>query len=271
MPEPLESVQLGPVDALDGAPEAELAAAWAPSVKDCGMGIASGAGEHAALVGRTFAAVIPRLRNQAASILAAAEILHEAVSEGRGQSLARLIHHEATRLDEHLANLQVLASLPQIKPARVEIIGLLQRVVAEYCETSDDLHVSIAGVEQLPLYVWGDAEALSLVFHRLLRNAREAMPLGGRVEISVARGEDVVRLRFSDGGPGLPCVAPEVLFAPLFTTHTGALGLGLALCRGILQRLDGDITAENMPDGGACIALYLRAADGGSLRRLRQT
>jgi signal transduction histidine kinase len=59
-----------------------------------------------------------------------------------------------------------------------------------------------------------------------------------------------VRLRIEDGGPGID--NPENLFVPFFTTKPGGSGIGLVLCRQIIENHGGSLTLSNLEgDGGA--------------------
>jgi len=86
----------------------------------------------------------------------------------------------------------------------------------------------------------------------LIRNAIDAMPGGGRVNIRVAvLGPEVV-VSVEDTGPGLP-IPVERVFEPFFTTkHPGqGTGLGLSICKEFVEHMGGTIAARNAPQGGA--------------------
>lgn len=113
---------------------------------------------------------------------------------------------------------------------------------------------------QLPP-VPGDPVLLEQVLLNLVLNSLQAMretPAGQRVvEIETRFVDGVVQVQVADRGPGIaPDVAPK-LFEPFFTTKADGFGLGLNICRTIIESLRGRLTFGNRPDGGAIFTLHL--------------
>ncbi len=113
----------------------------------------------------------------------------------------------------------------------------------------------------------GDPIQLQQVVMNLLLNAIEAMsaPDIRRREVTVRTAPDGaggVRASVEDTGPGLPPVDDATLFATFYTTKAAGMGMGLAICRSILQGHGGRIRAENRPGGGAAFRIELPAAGG---------
>jgi signal transduction histidine kinase len=97
-----------------------------------------------------------------------------------------------------------------------------------------------------------DAEQLRQVFINLVMNASQAMGGRGHLWIEGAPlGEGGVRLRVRDDGPGVPPEARRRIFEALFTTKAKGSGLGLALCRRIIERHGGTIDLEDTPAGAS--------------------
>ena len=112
--------------------------------------------------------------------------------------------------------------------------------------------------------VLADRIQIQQVMVNLMRNAIEVMSEGGtvrRLDIATAAGaDDQVEVTVADTGAGL---APEVakqLFQPFVTTKRKGMGLGLSICRTIVEAHGGKIWVESPPDGGTIFHFTLRAA-----------
>lgn len=101
--------------------------------------------------------------------------------------------------------------------------------------------------------VMASGPAIETVIMNLLLNARDAMKDGGVIRVTVGRSRAgaSATVTVADEGPGIPPEIRERVFEPFFTTKGQGLGLGLALCRSIVERYHGQIQAEH-PDGGGC-------------------
>ncbi|MBB3142349.1 sensor histidine kinase [Halomonas organivorans] len=114
------------------------------------------------------------------------------------------------------------------------------------------------------LPVLGDALRLEQLLTNLLRNALDALvPIERpRLAICLAADGESMTLRIADNGPGLDEAILSRLFDPFFTTKAvgDGLGLGLFICFGIVQDLEGRISAANLPQGGACFEVTLPLA-----------
>ena len=111
----------------------------------------------------------------------------------------------------------------------------------------------------------GDPVLLEQVVINLLRNALEAMidtPSDRRVvEIATARaGDGTLEVAVADGGPGVAPEAAARLFEPFFTTKAEGTGLGLNICRSIVEGHGGRIAMAPSPLGGALFRFTVRSA-----------
>ena len=112
--------------------------------------------------------------------------------------------------------------------------------------------------------VLADKVQVQQVVLNLMRNAVEAMADSQVRELCVESrplGEDQVEVLISDTGPGL---APEVLdrlFQPFVTTKAEGMGVGLSICRTIIEAHGGELSARNRPEGGAVFRFTLRSGD----------
>ena len=117
--------------------------------------------------------------------------------------------------------------------------------------------------------VLADRVQVQQVLVNLMRNAREAMQHSERRELTVEarpRPPDLIEIAVSDTGPGISDEVADRLFQPFVTTKATGMGVGLSICRTIVEAHGGRLTAERNADGGATFRLTLPAAHNGDLR-----
>ncbi len=107
-----------------------------------------------------------------------------------------------------------------------------------------------------PLTIEADHEQLRQVFLNLVLNSLDALPQGGAIQVTAAGG-DGVTITVADDGPGISSQPAEQIFEPYVSTKETGLGLGLAICRRIVEAHGGQITGSNGPAGGAVFSVRL--------------
>ena len=113
--------------------------------------------------------------------------------------------------------------------------------------------------------IMGHAARLEQVLINLINNARDAQCTA--VEVSAAlvidNGRRFVRLAVADNGSGIPAEVLPRLFNAFVTTKSSGkgTGMGLRICRRIVEEMDGRIAAANRPQGGAEFEILLPAAE----------
>jgi signal transduction histidine kinase len=109
-------------------------------------------------------------------------------------------------------------------------------------------------------HIRADANQLSQVLMNLLLNAAEATPEGGKITVAATKLTyvDMIEVRVTDTGCGIP---PDILahvFEPFFTTKRGrGTGLGLSICQAYVRSHDGEIRADSVVNHGTTITLTL--------------
>ena len=135
------------------------------------------------------------------------------------------------------------------------------RALVDGAVRASSIPAAIAVEIQLPpagLAVEVDPDQIRQVLVNLLTNAAQAMPSGGHIRVYAEAKQDgsAARLGVSDDGPGVPAEVRHRIFEALFTTKAKGSGLGLALCRRIMEAHGGTIDLE--PNGrGASFVLDL--------------
>ncbi|MFA9460912.1 GAF domain-containing protein [Thiohalorhabdus methylotrophus] len=118
--------------------------------------------------------------------------------------------------------------------------------------------------DDLP-YVSADPTLVQECLQNLVNNATEAMEDQAAPVVHItteSRADGLVEVRVRDSGGGLPEPMQENLDRPLYTTKPGGLGLGVAICRSVIEAHDGNLWATpNEPEPGTTFHFTLKAAD----------
>ena len=148
-----------------------------------------------------------------------------------------------------------------LKP--VEINSTLNTVLDMVLNTIPDtanIYLSLSN-EALP--VMGDALYLELLFKNILLNAFESISHDGSVVITSSNHDnDTVAVHIKDTGHGMSESELENIFEPFYTTKqkAGGTGLGLPICKYIVDQHNGSIEVSSTPDRGTVFSIYLPAA-----------
>lgn len=128
--------------------------------------------------------------------------------------------------------------------------------------------VRTALAERLPCVV-GDRVQLQQVILNLMINAFEAMSgAAGTHELLIGTATDAsggIQVSIQDTGPGIPSEAIERLFDPFYTSKPGGLGMGLSICRSIVETHDGRLWADNATPCGAVFKFVLPPGDAAAV------
>jgi signal transduction histidine kinase len=116
-----------------------------------------------------------------------------------------------------------------------------------------------------PRTVAADAHRLQQAFLNFALNAFRAMPGGGNLAVRLQRAAyskpEILRIDFEDEGCGIdPCYLDEI-FEPGFTTKAGSPGLGLSVCKKVIEEHGGSICVESSLEYGSTFTIYLAASE----------
>jgi signal transduction histidine kinase len=231
------------------------------------------AAERLATIGKMAAHVTHEIRNPLSSIALNLELLEDELSSvadaKEGRTLLTAIEKEVERLSA-LSQQYLTFARRQPLDFESEDVGEIVREAVDFVKREFERHEVELELElepDLPRARADEGQLKQAVFN-LLRNAREAMPAGGRVSVGVKRaiggGVDVV---IDDEGVGIDEQARARLFEPFFTTKSHGTGLGLAITRQIVEAHSGTIACEARRGGrGTRVWIHLPPEEAGSLQ-----
>ena len=227
--------------------------------------------ESNALRTAILAAVSHDLRTPLASIKASAtSLLSDEVEWDSDaiRSFARTIEAEADRLNAVVSNLLDMSRL-QTGALHLTLrpVGLEEVVSAALGSLSRSVHpVKVDVADTLPT-VQADPALLERSVANVVENALSWSPEGRQVRVEAGEVGDRVDLRVIDQGPGIPTGERDRVFQPFQRLGDGGrragngVGLGLAVARGFVEAMGGELLIEDTPGGGTTMILSLRRAE----------
>jgi PAS domain S-box-containing protein len=109
------------------------------------------------------------------------------------------------------------------------------------------------------------------VLTNLILNAVQAMPEGGKLTITGSRGDESFTVTVQDTGVGIAPENLERVFTPFFTTKAKGQGLGLAVCKRLVEAQGGTITVESKPDHGSTFTVTIPATGKSGSSQIGET
>jgi signal transduction histidine kinase len=221
--------------------------------------------EQLAAVGQLAAGVAHELRNPLMSmkILVQSAAERGAPAALAGRDLA-VLEEEITRLEGLTRTFLDFARPPRLEKRPFEARLVLEQAVGLVSGRAGQRDVRIrCELPQRPVVLEADVGQVRQVLLNLLLNAVEAVPGGGTVLVQMeapGHARDPQRwltIRVADTGSGLPTELGEEIFKPFVSTKQTGIGLGLSICKRIVESHGGAIAAANRPEGGAVFAVRL--------------
>ncbi len=207
--------------------------------------------ERLARVGEVMAHVAHEIRNPLATIGGFARHLEKHPEDAdKVREGATIIAQETARLEKMLTDVMKYSRPVRVERRRWNLNEVVEHSLAALSgQIPDGVRLRVALSPDLPS-VEIDPDPVEQVVINLIKNSIEAMNGSGELEIATLSTASEVLLVIRDTGPGIPEPIREKIFQPFFTTKKKGNGLGLAICKQIIDEHEGAIELDSSPGEG---------------------
>lgn len=212
--------------------------------------------EKLALLGQMAAGIAHEIRNPLTSIRGFVQLF----KGGEDQNVYYdIVLSELDRINSIVGEFLFL-SKPTVASMQARDVKKLLGNVITLIQTQtilNNIQIRMEYESNLP-YVFCDENQLKQVFLNILKNATEAMPNGGIIELKVKKDENKgISIQITDEGVGIPKELIPALGEPFFTTKEKGTGLGLMTCYKIIENHQGQLHIDSEVNKGTTIRIFL--------------
>lgn len=221
--------------------------------------------ERERLRGDLLRAVSHDLRTPLTGILGSVSTVienYEVLPEDVKKDFLRGIYEDAAWLGSLVENILSMTRFDEGRVALKKEMEAVEEIVAEAvsCVKKRFRHEITVLIPDELIMIPVDGTLLTQVLVNLLDNAIRHTPEDTKISLTAMREHDNIVFEVSDNGPGIPEKALPFIFDRFFTANTGGrrgIGLGLAICKSIIEAHGGKINALNSPSGGSVFRFTL--------------
>lgn len=222
--------------------------------------------EKMAAIGKAAAAITHELKNSVTMAAALISLLPKRRDDGEFmERFAKVVPQELENWKDLLQSISDFSRQAKFPLSPVEVGPFLEdfRLLVEERLVQRKVQLEWKAEGRLPV-IEGNPAKLRQVLLNLVLNAAEAMPEGGMVKVAAgcvqADGGRSLEIRIEDTGKGIPPDHLAAIFEPFYTTKHNGLGLGLAICRGIVDQHGGRIRVDSKVGRGTTFVLQFPVA-----------
>jgi signal transduction histidine kinase len=214
--------------------------------------------EQLAAVGQVAAGVAHELRNPLTSVKMLVQTgLEGNPAVGLPPEDLDIIETEIRRMEQRIQMFLDFARPTRAERRHTDLIEVVRRAVSLLEGRARRQKVSLVpDLPAEPIFLMIDPEQVHQVIVNLLLNALDALPRGGAIYLDVIRAAQI-EVRIRDTGSGILPRIRERLFEPFISSKDTGIGLGLSICKRLIEAHGGTIRGSNSPEGGAVFVFTL--------------
>jgi len=213
--------------------------------------------ERLAAIGEIAAMVDHDLRNPLTSIAGATYYLKtklEQKMDKTAKDMVELIEKDIKYSDKIISDL-----LRYSREIHLELTETTPKSITKHALTSIKVpkNIRISNLTDNKPKIKIDAQKMNRVLVNITKNAIDAMPKGGKLTITSKKTNGKLEITFTDTGRGMQKDIFEKIWTPLFTTKAKGMGLGLPICKRIVEAHGGDISVESIVGKGTTFTVTI--------------
>jgi two-component system sensor kinase FixL len=213
--------------------------------------------ERLAAIGQVSSMVGHDLRNPLTGIAAATYYLKKRLSSSLDETskeMVTIIENNIKHSNEIVDDLLEYSKDVKLELEKATLKSVVQNAMSAV-EIPSSINLTDTTDEKQDITM--DIQKMKRVFTNIIKNALDAMPNGGTLKISSAQTDDHIRIAFSDTGSGISIEILEKIWTPFFTTKAKGMGLGLSICKRMVEAHGGTITIESAVGKGTIVTIAL--------------
>jgi two-component system, NtrC family, sensor histidine kinase PilS len=217
-------------------------------------------------LGRLSASIAHEVRNPLGAISNAAQLLAESEQmSDMDRQLVDIINGQCKRMNGIVENVLQLSRRERSRPEEVMLKTWMEEFVRDFKQSLPTGHKPIrTSIERDDLRAMIDPSQLTQACWNLLRNAvaygvRPGVEQDVSIRVRSQGDQPGAMIEIIDRGPGIPEKLQVNLFQPFFTTRADGTGLGLYICKELLEANQASIEYVNVPTGGSCFRIRMTA------------
>ncbi|MBI5057417.1 MAG: HAMP domain-containing protein [Nitrospirae bacterium] len=217
--------------------------------------------EKLASLGTLASGVAHELNNPLNNIYLATQTLYNEIDLEHSPEIVKEsvkdIFSQTLRVKRIVGDLLEFARAKGPEFRRINLVDVVNKVLKQMTATGETANVKYSLHANEDFEISADSLMLEQVFVNLFGNAIDAMGGSGSLDIAIDRKDDLVKIRISDTGKGVPPENMLKIFDPFFTTKEKGTGLGLAIVFSIIKKHNGEIDVQSEPGKGTTFIITL--------------
>ena len=212
---------------------------------------------HSRSMQQLSASIAHEIRNPITAAKSLVQQMEEAPTSRENVEYARVALEELQRVERSVSHLLRFARDEELGVTEVSMAEVIDSALETFRDRFERNGIALERRLDTDGVMRGDPEKLRRVVINLIGNAADALEESGRAEprLEVSMGENLagteIWVRVSDNGPGIEPEMLERLFSPFFTSKANGTGLGLPICRKLVDAHGGSIEVSSEPGEGA--------------------